>query len=1853
MESHDYYARINGKDYPIAWGFQIMEELGETLDSGSITIPHIFGVIPLKPYDDVMIHDYLPNVSPEEGGLPNRPLGKIFTPEEGHFYKHMVVASYTREKVNLADEREKTSDDGKKYFSRAYNYRIQLKSETCKLETVQLPNRTITQPMSLADSASDRMSASFKFGGETKKYTLPYNSENSSAGKAFRLIERVVEATGQVPFSEYTVLYAYINDNAVETADYSAFMSMVSSVSEGEFFVLPDWAISGVTTSIEQYNEGASTKHRYYDDWLQGPKTYHPRKHWIIRKLNGKSNKGWEGKDAIVARIKAYLSGTKDSEIVNGEATDRDGKSIGYDILDASGNVVGKDIVSSAPITTQMVILPNDSYIIYLYCDPEIVQLYSVSSGSEKANLYGTTDNSNGTSRPTKDSEFLCAWGTELSPFVVGNSAAQSKGTLTVYEAIRQAVELYSPYIKAKADSNSDQWQYKRKLSIGDDVKAIFSSVAAPENQWNCPNLRDYITRLMYVKDCIPVVHDNVIGCMNLSKRGVIPFDDSKGLFGIENYAMDGNSYCDRLIRTYNDGLSKDNVISCVERVGFRNSDSPTLTLDNLRLELSHPIYRMSRIYMCYYNTMSATGGGVTKTYSGVIKHDITPLVILSSKRNLLSEDWASLNVSSPKSIGDLARFKYATIGYDVGSRHISGWGAKYSYPSCVFWSGSKTVIENILSFSIKLNPYGSQAYTLYGKLQKLAGDGGTYNPGVDEFVTGADNERKALHSSNVVADDEGKDSEWSSETATDLQSINLGSVTYGGLFSNLTEKLKSLFFIVEYEGYVSASVMASKDFHDGDVVSRDNASSSLSFVESDGANQKEKVNRLGNAIVTQPVRYANREDIEELAQVWDGYSLSDDERDQNADVDTSGREKEHDDEVLYQRKMIFERDFVQVSYTFCRNYVLRNYFTSVFAKRRPFALASYEESVERQENKTIQLRFSSDSAYYQSESASKIANYFEVILIPAILSFYKATGYDEDGDKVIANGIDSCYYMVFPSDNFAYAGQCGVFSSDCQKFTSGSSACFTTSMQDSVSAGVFVSDWNPTLGSYIGNLIKTRFSAISGWKNGFNLTADDIQATEMLTGSKQNWLMFPVDPDTGELYSVRFGVGFKENDYYAVDNPAEIQAEDAADYQLLPLMDVAIKSVDGTTYTWFGKVTVDESTDTYIGYGHGAPRLDFKRNSSLYGQNGMVYRVDFSNASLVYLRDDWVHEWNMSQYSTMFFGDGKKRDRQVIREFLSAKFVGRETESSEETDTCVFKDGKERMSVTMQIEPVSEDNRVLFSDRMMKLSDAIGGYEKNYEEVDLGKNVKAIVGMTIRKFRYVYIHVPPGGTGESFQFNATASIPSISILVPKGAVFEGLEVNKSFAWVGSSSSLYYTLDIKKIVGIDSEGNLLASCTIHGTDTFVSENILFRKNDSSSLYIKGRTGQSVFHKDWVLFLSHVQAGYDSYSMVEDAFFKSEKTGSGETYNAVFSDDSYVEKKNPGITTVTEAGSIPKTASGSFIAYNKSSATGDYPPSPLGEGSSKSLIEETMGWVHILTNTGNFSETWDDVSYRTSLKEPEQLAKIQDKDLLKAHNMFWVKAPLMGSRETSWDVRTSLEDSEFDVVDGIMAENEKIIPYTTLATLTCRAKSSSYTSTRMSIPQSFVNEAFDQDAYEIESVSLELASYELSDNDKLKISSISINDYGNGSFNVIGQGYAVSASAMTASPSVTLNIKVKAKKRIPISVEQDSRGLWRLKIVLEEPLTGERSIRLYYKEGREYHFVFGANLGAKADEGKSADVIYPSDDAGKTYYIYVSVLDDRSKTVIDAVTGDPSYKVVNWLDDAHKDSAPRNACVKKS
>ena len=1672
----DCWARINGKDYPIATGWTLSEEFSETLDSASVNLPHVLGKIELKPYDDVLLHDYDPN---SDDALPNRPYGQVFVPQDGHFYRHMLVGSFTEELLSLVP-----NDDGQY----VYNYALQLISETKGLETVQLPNRTISQPMGTGErGAVDDVStakASFVDGN----FALPYSVSSWENGL---LLGYYTEQDGL--FNTQVTVRLFAGDIDTSTPDFSGYTAMESRINAEKDFRLPDWNISSVCFLVR--------KSKPIGNAVLDVSYFHPKKHWIVRKVGTYDNL-WDSKASAVARIKSYIDdgGYGDyPEIVN---------------LD----VCGQRIVSSeeplASIVGRFPALQNPSvderYVIYLYAEPEKVtyQYRNATPNTRTSNVFGMTIDGMGV--PTEDDEFLLYWETVCTD---QDNMGLGTGVRSVYEAVRQAVELYSPYIKVTDDGET--WRYVRKYSLSPNVKGAFQFVVAPENQWSVPSLRDYITRLFYVADCIPVVHDNVIDCMDLSKRNGY-FDVSVGALSYPTRTMDGNSYCDRLLRSYSDGLSRNNVCKCIDRVGFKNMNSSTLTLNNLEIELSHPIYRMRKIYMCYYNAYEDADGN---TKMALCKHDITPLVLLDSVRNLLSEDWTELTWNPPTNIKELAKLKYATIGYSIGSKTIGGWGTKYSTPKNLFWKATKTVIENIFEFVRTRDPQGVvlDGSELDGSSMSVEG----------EFSSNAAETRVA----QLTLDSDGNVDTNPFVIGLDKLFHKLG---YGEFFGNYTQRLKSLMFEIEYDGYVTAAVIASKDAHDGNIVTRDNASSSLSFMESDGINQKEKVNRLGNATLMISGRYADYGSVPPLASVLENEEVG------------------YVDEVMYKKTVSFNKDYFTASFSFCSDYVLRNYFTSVFSKHRPFPLASYEESVERVENRTLQLVFSSKEQYFQEDS-KRIAFSFDV---GKLLSFYVPSQYDSEGYVTIENGVDQAYYAVYPSETKRFRGQTGIFASDVQKFTSGNSLCFVVSMKDSVSAGVYTSDPNKNVLAYVGDIIKNT------WQMGFEtweITDSIAKASNLLTGAKQDWFMFPSDPKSGLLYGMSFGVGFKTNDTYGTEGMTDYSLYDIAQAQLMPLLDAVLLRAGNMEkpYLYFGQYIEGEGI-----LGGGYPNLTLERYVTEFG--AQKYKAIVNDAYASY--DSCVIEMSPMDPIVGFiehYNYSPIKNRQRITEFLAAKFVASETDESEENEVCVFKDGKEKIVMTLQVEPVSIDKAIMFSPYMMRLSDALGGMEKNYDSSEIVNEVSLLFGVSVIRYWETKF------SGNDTALEIVLNVPTLTIGVPYGTEPADVEIEQSFVahdrgtrldylqstdadpndpdnWRADNGynrdhtpyggdGVDYRITVHEILSVSRvNGTLLADCSIsYGGTDYPHQTVTFHSVGTGTGTIEGRTQSSTFGVADTCYLAG--GAYDSYAMCEDAFFLIRDTGGADpltSHNNAYvypTDFSGFTHIRAGCTTndslaFVEVFHDTDEMEGNIMPYGESFLEYD------GLNYKLRTLEKEHGKTDYL-----YLDSWNGPRVATdgpAIGEPTT----------KLPNMAWVIS------NTALDVNT---------------------PYETVAEL-----------------QNVL--AFDQ-------------------------SDISVTT-------ADGKRYCMEFSLPTALPSSAVG----------------------------------NSLRLYYYDDGAYHFVFGFNIGAKGNEGTDPNAIYPFDADGTKYRIYLSFLDDRSKTVLDAVSGDPSYRVANFADPTESAgvSTAFNKCVKK-
>lgn len=614
----------------------------------------------------------------------------------------------------------------------------------------------------------------------------------------------------------------------------------------------------------------------------------------------------------------------------------------------------------------------------------------------------------------------------------------------SIWYYLNQYIELYSPKIKVIAEDG--KWEYRSKYMIdqrnpGDydgietqikvPVHEIFDdSVFAPEMSLSAPNLREILSRLMIVKDCIPVVKNDVIYAMRISDtHGAFVTDSSR--FSFISESMSSGNYSTAFRREYGGAISQKNSTHMVEYLGFRNSGSALMTLDNMRLETRFPIYKINKLYMCYYKAFNIYNTETDQHYKKLVlvKQDISKLVLQNSVRDALPADWTKLPSGSWDGISpdEMSKYRLLTLGYDIGSNQITGWGEKYSYIADLLgWTReTDTYIETIMTMiDNKYNQYG------IGYLQFLdAGEeleGGTYT--------------------------------WQASMVTPNNS------------SNTTDKLKSLFFEMDYIGMYSGAIIHSKEnTEEDDIETSDNCSTSLSILEADGLFEREKANRLANPDIGFIARFKSVDEMnitynDILGAVWG------------------------DDVVIHHREYQIFEDCVVANFGGSKDYVMKNYFTSVFAKYRTYSYASYGESVNRTENDRYLVVLSNDSCFYESEIASS-----GLLNISSVLSAFSQTAIDESTlQPIFPNQINVGYFSFSDGDYF----------SDVTNFVSGYSLCFNIKTFGSITSGNYISQLNC-------------------YDDGKIIPFPENNPTNSYVGSAQAWYKMPVSESDGFLKTI------------------------------------------------------------------------------------------------------------------------------------------------------------------------------------------------------------------------------------------------------------------------------------------------------------------------------------------------------------------------------------------------------------------------------------------------------------------------------------------------------------------------------------------------------------------------------------------------------------------------------------------------------------------------------------------------------------------------------------------------------------
>lgn len=631
-----------------------------------------------------------------------------------------------------------------------------------------------------------------------------------------------------------------------------------------------------------------------------------------------------------------------------------------------------------------------------------------------------------------------------------------------IYTYLCRFVDRYSPKYKTIDRQSFDKrrWTYAKKYSVSPELKEIFGGVYSQDFTLSNPTLRDVLSTLMITKDMIPYVKDNVIYAKDITKRTDtynIESQKKQGKINLVVGQMSSADYCDGVRRQYSDALSQDGTCNFIEYLGFRNKDNALMTLDNMQVETTHKIYKIKKFYMCYYKKafVYINGEKAPKEAWMLCKQDITPLIRVNSDWGILPQDWREIKETPPKNVYDMSKYKLTTVSYDIGGSSISGWGTRYNEyneTELSVYDITKTYIENIFSMVDSFTPFGESSEEQLKAYYKKH-----YAPELTEPFAIVPSSTSKVSSNGI--------------TTNVLSHVFAPEEVVDSVL-----KFKTFFFEIEYSGFYDGALIHSRDKGNDNLFQNDNQSSSLTLLEKDGFSQKEKLNRFANKTYTMKGRLdGSNYGVDKLLKLGQTGVISEND----------------DDVIIYRREYSIYDNYILVSYAGVQDYVLKNFYTSVYAKYRTNQLMPYGESTNRAETEKVMFVFSKNKKYKDDEDTFlKIENNDGDITSSVLFSAFTPNSIN----KSINNGI-----ILIGNDNLKYTRDYGV---DVQSFNSGNSLCFNIAMVDNVSGGNYVEKWS------------TDYEIL------MNQPSED---KDYYVGSSQRWLSIVDDKETGEVEEMGF----------------------------------------------------------------------------------------------------------------------------------------------------------------------------------------------------------------------------------------------------------------------------------------------------------------------------------------------------------------------------------------------------------------------------------------------------------------------------------------------------------------------------------------------------------------------------------------------------------------------------------------------------------------------------------------------------------------------------------------------------------
>lgn len=266
----------------------------------------------------------------------------------------------------------------------------------------------------------------------------------------------------------------------------------------------------------------------------------------------------------------------------------------------------------------------------------------------------------------------LCSQTKDLEGCICPNLSITPKRTGTkrsIYWYLNLYLNLYG---KKRRVQTLGVMQWVNQWTLSNDVQAKFSTIDAPELQWNAPTLREVFNDLMMIADCIPIMRDNVISFIDLTEKKnlITDFNYMQRSQSIDDYASELKMNLQNVLQTGIDNVR--NTITTTEYLTFSSSDY-LITSENIRLQTTYPILKVKHLWMGMF--MPSDPAGTTGSYgANFISKDLTNL----EGENYVKEyqEYITLPIvyRLNDATGDKSNYQNFCIYYNRNGNEITGF---------------------------------------------------------------------------------------------------------------------------------------------------------------------------------------------------------------------------------------------------------------------------------------------------------------------------------------------------------------------------------------------------------------------------------------------------------------------------------------------------------------------------------------------------------------------------------------------------------------------------------------------------------------------------------------------------------------------------------------------------------------------------------------------------------------------------------------------------------------------------------------------------------------------------------------------------------------------------------------------------------------------------------------------------------------------------------------------------------------------------------------------------------------------------------------------------------------------------